>query len=77
MPIRMPPSRHRRRTHQKLKSQGYDGIYFRGSDTQEGELVVFDKEKVKFEENNTNLVEDKAENEYINTKHIDNLLKLI
>ena len=31
-------------------------------------MVVFDREKVKFKGNNTNLVEDKAENEYINTK---------
>lgn len=34
----------------------------------EGELVVFDKEKVKFEENIINLVEDKAENELANNK---------
>jgi hypothetical protein len=35
-------------TTNELKAQGYDGIYFRESKTQEGELVVFDKEKVKF-----------------------------
>ena len=49
-------------TTNELKSQGYDGIYFRESDTQEGELVVFDKEKVKFKGNNINLVEQSDEN---------------
>jgi len=52
----------------ELKSQGYDGIYFRESNTQEGELVVFDKGKVKFKENIINLVEDNAENELANKK---------
>ena len=37
-------------TTNELKSRGYDGIYFRESDTQEGELVVFDKEKEKIVE---------------------------
>ena len=55
-------------TTNELKAQGYDAIYFKESDTQEGELVVFDKEKVKFEENIINLVEDKAENELANNK---------
>ena len=35
-------------TTNELKKQGYDGIYFRESSTQEGELVVFDKDNVKF-----------------------------
>lgn len=37
-------------TTEKLQADGYDGIYFKESKTQEGELVVFDKEKVKFKE---------------------------
>jgi hypothetical protein len=49
-------------TTNELKAKGYDGIYFRESDTQEGELVVFDKEKVKFKGNNINLVEQSNEN---------------
>ena len=48
-------------TTNELKSQGYDGIYFRYRDW-EGELVVFDKEKVKFKGNNINLVEQSDEN---------------
>jgi hypothetical protein len=53
-------------TTNELKAQGYDGIYFRESDTQEGELVVFDKGKVKFNENNDNLLNQ--ENDTTNTK---------
>lgn len=33
-----------------LQQQGYDSIYFRESETQEGELVVFNNENVQFQE---------------------------
>lgn len=35
-----------------LQEQGYDSMYFQESNTQEGELVVFDKGKVKLTEDN-------------------------
>ena len=52
-------------TTRELKKQGYDSIYFRESDIQEGELVIFDKQNVtidgKEQQSTSNEIEqDKA-----------------
>ena len=62
-------------TTEALKAQGYDSIYFRESDTQEGELVVFDKKKVTFKENNIKLAENEKQQSEPGEKSINPISK--
>lgn len=54
---------------EKLKEQGFDSVYFPESDRQEGELIVFDKEGVKFKEPVTKVDEIRDENIASNTQN--------
>ena len=56
-------------TTEYLKSKGYDSIYFRESKNQEGELIVFDINKVSVSKKGKALIKRKAPNFKINNKY--------